>query len=254
MKMSFHIPGKALQLYIIAAVGIMGLTVLQDKLEANVQESSFYFSESALFSSFWLLFIPLLIIQKSTFKQKYFLFWILVPAACHMLLYPLMVYVLSGIFFNHTFEVYQTFRFAISNYLWAGIVGYSILPITYLFRGSEKEKEIEPKTPTAIFIREANKLIAIDQSEIQYITANTPYVDIITEQRRFLHSSSLRDMQKVLGTNFIRVHKSSIVNIEFIQSLVSRQNGDYDLIMKDGCKIRASRNYVAALKAKLISG
>jgi DNA-binding LytR/AlgR family response regulator len=61
-------------------------------------------------------------------------------------------------------------------------------------------------------------------------------------------------MEKILGTSFIRVHKSSIVNIAFIHSLVSRQNGDYDLIMKDGCTVRASRNYVAALKKKLSSG
>ncbi len=254
MKIDYKIFPKPVQLYTIAALGIMALTILQDKLEAGVQQFAFYFSESTLFSSFWLLFIPLLAIQLKQFQRKYLLLWILVPAAFHILIYPLLIFIISGVFLDHTFQINQTFRFAISNYLWTVVFIYSIQPLIIVFSRTKKEKKNEVETVQTLYIREANKIHSVTCSEIQYITANSPYLNIITVQRKFLHSATLRDMEKALGANFARVHKSAIVNIKFIQSMESRQNGDYDLIMKDGCSIRASRNYIAVLKEKMVTG
>ena len=254
MKIDYKIFPKPVQLYTIAALGIMSLTILQDKLEAGVQQFSFYFSESALFSSFWLLFIPLLFIQRNQFQRKYLVLWILVPSAFHMLLFPLLVLIISGLFFDHTFRINQTFRFAISNYLWTVFVIYSIQPLINRFGRKTIEKKNQVEAVHSLFIREANKLHAVSCSEILYLTANSPYLNIMTAQRKFLHNATLRDMEKVLGDDFVRVHKSSIVNIRFIQSMQSRQNGDYEIFMKDGSSIRASRNYIAGLKEKMATG
>lgn len=47
---------------------------------------------------------------------------------------------------------------------------------------------------------------------------------------------------------FVRVHKSTIVNLEKVSSFKSRLNGDYDLLLKNGTIVRLSRTYAANFK------
>lgn len=49
-------------------------------------------------------------------------------------------------------------------------------------------------------------------------------------------------------TKFIRIHKSNLVNIDFVESFVSRFNGDYDLTLSNNVTLRISRNYAADFK------
>jgi DNA-binding LytR/AlgR family response regulator len=84
---------------------------------------------------------------------------------------------------------------------------------------------------------------------IRYITANPPYINIHTDQQKFLHTGSLRSIATVVDPSiFVRVHRSTIVNILQVESYVTRLNGDYDLLMKNKIKLRLSRNYAAAFK------
>jgi DNA-binding LytR/AlgR family response regulator len=49
---------------------------------------------------------------------------------------------------------------------------------------------------------------------------------------------------------FIRIHKSHIINLQKIISYQSRQNGDYDVTLSDGTVLRVSRNYAKDFKSK----
>ncbi|WP_250629758.1 LytTR family DNA-binding domain-containing protein [Aureibaculum algae] len=53
---------------------------------------------------------------------------------------------------------------------------------------------------------------------------------------------------------FIRVHKSTIVNFNKVASFKSRLNGDYDIFLKNGVKLRLSRTYVANFKSNFKNG
>lgn len=44
---------------ITALLMVVAITILQDYLHAQFNHYSFYFSESVLFKSFWILFFPL---------------------------------------------------------------------------------------------------------------------------------------------------------------------------------------------------
>ncbi|MBK7426438.1 MAG: LytTR family transcriptional regulator DNA-binding domain-containing protein [Saprospiraceae bacterium] len=52
-------------------------------------------------------------------------------------------------------------------------------------------------------------------------------------------------------TQFVRIHKSSIINIEKVKSYTSRLNGDFDVLMENGIKLRLSRNYVKLFREKM---
>ena len=51
---------KNVGILLVIFISIIGLTIFQDFLESNRSGYSFYFSESILFKTIWILFIPLL--------------------------------------------------------------------------------------------------------------------------------------------------------------------------------------------------
>lgn len=89
-------------------------------------------------------------------------------------------------------------------------------------------------------------------NDIYQITAETPYISIQLNDKKYLHTETLKSMSTQLDNKvFVRVHKSSIINLDKVVSLKSRLNGDYDITLKNGAEIRLSRNYVADFKSKL---
>ncbi|WP_254788460.1 LytR/AlgR family response regulator transcription factor [Cellulophaga baltica] len=87
------------------------------------------------------------------------------------------------------------------------------------------------------------------------ITSATPYICIHLENKRHLHSETLKSMCGQLDSNvFVRVHKSSVVNISKVSSFKSRLNGDYDLQLANGDLVRLSRTYATDFKNRFGAG
>lgn len=255
---------QTLASFIIAAIGF---TITQDFIETNFNRSAFYFSESFLFSSFWWLFVPLLYTQWLLIKRSASIdFGIEVSVsfclmAVHLFTYPLCVLLMSNLFFYHTFEYSQTLLYTLSEYLFTLIGVYAVLPIANLILEEKiKSPELaknrlsvntEPPVETSLLVNEGNTVIQIKAEEISHFTANTPYVNIQVGHKKYLHNETLKSIMTKLDQNqFVRIHKSTIVNIQHIQSYTSRLNGDYDILMADGATLRVSRNYAASFKKK----
>lgn len=70
-----------------------------------------------------------------------------------------------------------------------------------------------------LFVKSGNKSIKVDFSKILYIEGLKEYVSIYTEGQRFIKLDTFKNLESTLPFNkFIRVHKSYIVNIDFIKS------------------------------------
>lgn len=255
---------QTLASFIIAAIGF---TITQDLIETNFNRSAFYFSESFLFSSFWWLFLPLLYTKWLLIKRSastHFAIEVSVSfclMAVHLFTYPLCVWLMSNLFFYHTFEYSQTLLYTLSEYLFTLIGVYVVLPIANLILEKKiKSPELaknrlsvntEPPVETSLLVNEGNTVIQIKAEEISHFTANTPYVNIQVGHKKYLHNETLKSIMTKLDQNqFVRIHKSTIVNLQHIQSYTSRLNGDYDILMADGATLRVSRNYAASFKKK----
>ncbi len=245
---------------VFGAIFFVVLTLFLDILRSKLQHTGYYFSESFLFSSFWWLF-PLILFAQFYFIKKYpfntFLFYpvfILLPVLIHLIAFPLLVWILSGIFYDHTFSITQTFRFTLSEHFFELLILYA-LPV--LFRRSILQKVYPSKrefTPqplkksqgfvTSILVNTGNATCKIDVAAIHFISANPPYVNIHTGGKKYLHTATLKSFTELLDPSiFIRIHKSTIVHIDFVESYTSRHNGDYDLTLQNNESIRLSRNY-----------
>lgn len=256
---------KFFRALLICISGFILFTTLQDYLEAIYKGSSFYISESLLFSSFWWLFILILPLQflqlnKISKQVNQFLPWIiLAPILLHLFTFPLLVWIISGLFFPHTFSYTQTLQFELSNYLYILSFLYSAPIAIQCFRARQKGQSpnlIENQktvTVTEFIISEGRKKIRVDLKDVHYISATPPYINFHLSNRKLLHNETLKAVLPKLDENFVRIHKSTIVNLTEVQSYTSRLNGDYDLTMNNGIILRVSRNYAQEFREKFNS-
>ncbi|WP_299443698.1 LytTR family DNA-binding domain-containing protein [uncultured Aquimarina sp.] len=85
-------------------------------------------------------------------------------------------------------------------------------------------------------------LVPIDT--IQYITASGSYVDIKTIDKSYVLRTSLDGVLKDIDDKkFIRIHRSTIINIDYIDKLIYSNHGEIDTKMKDETLFRVSNSY-----------
>ncbi|WP_299227357.1 LytTR family DNA-binding domain-containing protein [uncultured Psychroserpens sp.] len=101
-------------------------------------------------------------------------------------------------------------------------------------------------------VRTGNKVNFIDQSSIKYVLASGSYPEIITEDKKIVVRDSLNNLLTSLNKDlFMRIHRSVIINIEFILEIIHSNHTDFDIKMKDGKLFRVGRSYRKTVKTRL---
>jgi two-component system LytT family response regulator len=89
-------------------------------------------------------------------------------------------------------------------------------------------------------------------AEIDWIEGAGVYVNLHAGGKELLYRSTLNELSRYLDRmRFIRVHRSSIVNIDSIVELHPISHGEFELLMKDGYRSRVSRTYRIELEKRL---
>lgn len=102
--------------------------------------------------------------------------------------------------------------------------------------------------PQRILVQSGRKMVNILVSNIIRIEANGDYSKLVVGKQAFLSNYGISKLQNKLNPQqFIRVHRSSIINLNFIQS-VNKYTSSYDVKMNNGEVVRVSRGYMKNLK------
>lgn len=253
------LPWKKLSILFLLLVIV---TMMQDLLWTVRNNTSYHWTESFLFNSFWLWFIPVIFfIRRKPFLQMvakqnsiFFRFTtiIITGLLLHISLYAIMVTTLSFFLFDHTYTLSKVFTYTLSNDLYKYLMAYGLLAwIIYKQKATEKNIPATPKYAALkeLMLQQGNEHRLVSTEEIILITSASPYIAIHTEKKKYLHTATLRNITLQLDPNvFVRVHKTTIINSHFVLSYRSRLNGDYDIVLKNQQEIRLSRNYVHAFR------
>jgi two-component system, LytTR family, response regulator LytT len=97
------------------------------------------------------------------------------------------------------------------------------------------------------------EIIYLEPREILYIVRDDKVTKLITKSSEFETKTPLKDLEsRLMGYGFFRIHKSFLVNLEYINRLSPWFNGAYQLEI-EGRKelLSVSRNYVKALRSRL---
>lgn len=89
--------------------------------------------------------------------------------------------------------------------------------------------------------------------EIAWITAEGVYVRLHTADRAaHLHRALLGDLEAALDPRrFVRIHRSTIVNLDVVAELHADSHGEYVVLLRDRTALKLTRTYRPALEARL---
>jgi two-component system, LytTR family, response regulator len=108
----------------------------------------------------------------------------------------------------------------------------------------------EPEAGKRLVVKSGNRVVFVEAGEIDWIEAAGNYVRLKTARESFLMREGIsRIADKLDPRQFVRIHRSTIVNIRRIKELQPCNRGEYMVILKDGKELSCSRGYRAKLHA-----
>jgi two-component system LytT family response regulator len=97
---------------------------------------------------------------------------------------------------------------------------------------------------TRILVREGEGFGFVETGRVDWLESAGNYVRIHGGGRHWLVRATLGAMQETLDpARFVRIHRSTIVNVERIREIQPWVAGDYVAILRDGTKLRVSRTH-----------
>lgn len=118
--------------------------------------------------------------------------------------------------------------------------------------GIESGDKIERKFIDQIAVKTGAKIHIILIPDIIYIQADGDYVQIFTTTGRFMKEQTLKYFEEHLPENlFVRVHRSSIVNVQTIQRIELYDKQNQQLALKNNHQIKISQSGYKLLRTKL---
>jgi two-component system LytT family response regulator len=107
---------------------------------------------------------------------------------------------------------------------------------------------------TRLLLAEHGKVVVLAMRDIEFVQAAAKHVKIYAAGRCYTFRQSLRELENRLDTScFVRVHRSTLVNVEYIAEMHPLFHGDYELILKRGTRLTLSRRYRERLAPFLLA-
>jgi two-component system, LytTR family, response regulator len=119
---------------------------------------------------------------------------------------------------------------------------------------SQVKSEMLPAPPTQgrLVIRAKGRIVFLNLAEIDWIEASANYVRLNVGKESHLYRETIGRISERLNPNhFVRVHRSTIVNVRKIKELIPVNSGEYIVVLNNGKELSCSRSYRAALESMI---
>jgi two-component system LytT family response regulator len=103
-----------------------------------------------------------------------------------------------------------------------------------------------------VVVKESGRIFFLKAEEIDWVEAAENYVNIHAGKASHLLRETMSRLETRLDpSRFVRIHRSTIINIERLQELQPLFHGDYTVILNDGTKLTLSRGYKEKFQERL---
>lgn len=93
-------------------------------------------------------------------------------------------------------------------------------------------------------VRSRNRIYFVDAEDVQWIESEGDYVALHDGEDVHLVRKTMKELERRLDSEqFRRVHRSYIVNMDYVEELRPLDHGTYQLIMAAGTPLKSSRGY-----------
>jgi two-component system LytT family response regulator len=103
--------------------------------------------------------------------------------------------------------------------------------------------------PSTLVVRSGPRLLIVDIKDVIALTGEGNYVRVHTGKKSYLLRETMASLEERLDpTQFVRIHRSTIVRISSIASLESVAQAEYKVVLRNGARFATSRTYRARLE------
>jgi two-component system LytT family response regulator len=103
-----------------------------------------------------------------------------------------------------------------------------------------------------LMIKSSGRIHFVRMADIDWCEAAGNYVRIHVGQQEHLVRDTMNRLETELDPQqFVRIHRSTIVNVDRIQEMQSSFNGEYVVLLRTGTRLTLSRGYRDGLQARL---
>jgi two-component system LytT family response regulator len=108
---------------------------------------------------------------------------------------------------------------------------------------------------TRIVFKSRGRILFLPVADIRWIGAEENYVRICTEKETHLLRETMARLEVRLDPQmFLRVHRSSIVNLQYVKEVRTEPSGDFIVVLVNGQKVPMSRSYRSRVSEWLVRG
>lgn len=129
-----------------------------------------------------------------------------------------MKYILTTAYAEYALEGYEH-----------NVVDYLLKPISFerfsksIMKAQERFPIVEANETGHFFVKSSGQQHRINFDEILYVESIKDYVNIKTETQEYIVLDTLKSLENQLPSNFTRIHKSFILNLDKVKSLSSKK-------------------------------
>lgn len=111
---------------------------------------------------------------------------------------------------------------------------------------------LPPRPTPRLVVRSPGQVLFVDVSTIDWIEAAGYYACLHVGRDTHVIRRALSDLERDLGEDcFLRIHRSTIVNLERVRGLELTSAGEYEVVLESAVRLRLSRRYRSRVHERL---
>lgn len=120
------------------------------------------------------------------------------------------------------------------------------------FRRGPSTSENERRRLTRIVVKDGDRILFLKVDDVDWIEAADYYAKIHVGGQTYLIRETLANLEEQLDPErFVRIHRSTIVNLDRVQEMQPWFHGAFVVILVDGTELRLSRSRREHLQSRL---
>lgn len=112
---------------------------------------------------------------------------------------------------------------------------------------------LEPRdSERAVALIESNKITMTQMDDIIWLEAAGDYVYVhLCDGTKIIRQTLKTFVADLPSSVFHKIHRSTIINIDYVSEMIAQKKGEAILVMSDGQRLKVSRTYGSALRDQL---
>jgi len=122
---------------------------------------------------------------------------------------------------------------------------------SYIANGDELESRAPEQQPEHLLIKKLGREFLIQTRDIEWVEAAGNYANIHIKNSIYPMRITMDKLEQMLPSNFTRIHRSTIVNLEHIKEIAPLDTGDHQITLDNQKTLTLSRRYREEFKSLL---